>query len=44
MDSYGISFKHFFTTSESCVFRELGQLMQLGIDITDGLTKALTKK
>ncbi|XP_042233765.1 glutamate receptor 2-like [Homarus americanus] len=44
IEPYGISYKQFFTKSESKVFSALGKLMAVGVNIIDGYNDALKMK
>ncbi|XP_042233727.1 uncharacterized protein LOC121873914 [Homarus americanus] len=44
IEPYGISYKRFFTKSDSKVFSALGKLMVVGVDVIDGYNDALKIK
>ncbi|XP_063885535.1 uncharacterized protein LOC135113845 [Scylla paramamosain] len=44
IESYGISYKNFFSKSEYAAFSALGRLMHVGVDVREGLIDALTMK
>lgn len=44
MPSYGSTYLDFLRSSESESFRAWGEMMQVGVSVTDGLERALTHR